>query len=415
MTATERQRLLAELAKVQYRIAERFGDGASSQESETAYLRAAKPILDALARDRKARRHEPRHFVGGRHPRDPKGQWTEHGPGGTKSKNPIKALSTGKAPNGVRWQAVPDDSDAIDLGSYVTSKSGVSGQVVGVSKYSDGTSNLTVLDDEGLDHKVDFGDLVQHAPRPPRVKKPTEQLIEERRGPRPKRARSSSGDVGGNGMAPYLMDDLPPLQPGNAQVEAVFKRHQEFIPNISKMVIPIVANHEQMRRADTGYEERGATGVASGLAVRPAYPSPFTTAMVHDKWLDDEAQVEAHRRSGYSAVTNGRTYAEVVAAHEIGHGIDFHLTDDERLEVFGALADALDLPAPAGSDRQTLDSWVQEHQPELAKKISIYSTTNSLEILAEIWAEYALSTKSRPPWPWTEAAGDVMRKAAATK
>lgn len=54
-------------------------------------------------------RADARHFVGKNHPRDPKGQWTEKGPGGTKSPDPAKARPT----TGV---GVDPDEPPIDLG-----------------------------------------------------------------------------------------------------------------------------------------------------------------------------------------------------------------------------------------------------------------------------------------------------------
>lgn len=357
---------------------------------------------------------EVRHFVGQRHPRDPKGQWTEYGPGGTKGKNPLRGMSTGKAPNGVRWQTVPDNPDAVILESYAKTSAGTSGKVVGVATYGDGSSKLRLLDDSGSYHDVNIGDLVQYAPRPARPRKPTRQLIEERRGPKPVRARSADGDVGGNGVAPYLLDDLPPVEPGVAQVDAVWARHRQFLPNIDKMAYHAVSTREQMLEADTGRVARGATEPAAGLAVRPLYPSPMTKVMIHDKYVDDYG-VELGQRSGYTSVNNARTQAEAYAAHEIGHAIDFHLNDGERREVFETLARELDLPAPVDASPETLDAWVKAHGRELSRKVSSYGTTNSLEILAEIWAEYALSTKNSPPYPWVEAVGDVMRRAAVTK
>lgn len=52
------------------------------------------PIPEGEGRGKAQPQSEGRHFIGGRHPRDPKGQWTELGPGGVKSKVPAKALPT---------------------------------------------------------------------------------------------------------------------------------------------------------------------------------------------------------------------------------------------------------------------------------------------------------------------------------
>lgn len=52
----------------------------------TSQLTELRTMLAELAAER--------HFVGGKHPRDPKGQWTEVGTGGLKSRKPMKALAT---------------------------------------------------------------------------------------------------------------------------------------------------------------------------------------------------------------------------------------------------------------------------------------------------------------------------------
>jgi hypothetical protein len=54
------------------------------------------------------------------------------------------------------------------------------------------------------------------------------------------------------------------------------------------------------------------------------------------------------------------------------------------------------------SGRQTPDpgSWVIEHEDTIKRQVSAYAVTDPLELEAELWKEYTMSSHPRPPAKW---------------
>lgn len=87
--------------------------------------------------------------------------------------------------------------------------------------------------------------------------------------------------------------------------------------------------------------------------------------------------------------------------HELGHHMDSLLTDTERENLFAELGDALEglepgtavsyqnrRVRPGAHGHPGADDWVSQNKALLTKHVSQYGTTNSRELLAELWTEF---------------------------
>lgn len=95
-------------------------------------------------------------------------------------------------------------------------------------------------------------------------------------------------------------------------------------------------------------------------------------------------------------------------AHELGHHVDFAgLRGRDRRAgyagIWNTLADEIGAPRPssvgAGATLEVygLDAWVQANKTLIANLISTYGSTDSAELLAEVWAEYSLNPAGARP------------------
>lgn len=125
--------------------------------------------------------------------------------------------------------------------------------------------------------------------------------------------------------------------------------------------------------------------------------------------------------------TDKYTLSDTVIAHEIGHGVHGQLgangiqgfgwnpviNNDESIQFWQDLADAIDVPRPVvqkheydqfgqargviGTEYVNLDNWFRKNSRAIQQKVSTYGgKKNVRELTAELWAEYTMSDHPRP-------------------
>jgi len=100
-------------------------------------------------------------------------------------------------------------------------------------------------------------------------------------------------------------------------------------------------------------------------------------------------------------------------AHEYGH----HVHDrwlmtapaKQRKRIVDELCLILGVDPPLHHDTNSLMRWGTKHQIAIANRVSKYGSTNILEMMAEVWAEYTLGD---PPRTHIREMGEVLRDAA---
>jgi len=92
----------------------------------------------------------------------------------------------------------------------------------------------------------------------------------------------------------------------------------------------------------------------------------------------------------------GTTALEHTVAHEVGHFLDFQMTDEQRYEMRLAFTKAVGLPDYVYGSNAIGD------RDKIAENLSRYGASFSgsarqrNEVIAEGWAEYVLSDRPRP-------------------
>lgn len=105
---------------------------------------------------------------------------------------------------------------------------------------------------------------------------------------------------------------------------------------------------------------------------------------------------------------------KAVFSHEFGHHVHAMLdnaSSAERLKFWQTVGDEISSPFPRGytTSRTDVDSWISRNKSEVEHMISKYGSTDSREMLAEIWCEYTANKNARP---WIKKIGAEMKRIA---
>ena len=111
-----------------------------------------------------------------------------------------------------------------------------------------------------------------------------------------------------------------------------------------------------------------------------------------------------YRDTGWWAHADpGRSMTETTIAHETGHAASGAMPPADRLSMdfWSKFAKSLGLPPPSTmggkyGDLADLEPWTKAHSDVLASEVSKYGAGHSMELMAEMWSEYTMSSSPRP-------------------
>lgn len=103
---------------------------------------------------------------------------------------------------------------------------------------------------------------------------------------------------------------------------------------------------------------------------------------------------------------------DALIAHEFGHHVHdrwINGSSRQKKEGWTGLARVLGVPPPRNFGNEGLLEWGEKHKTLIANSVSKYGSTNVLEMMAEVWAEYTLGD---PPRSHISDMGEVLQKLA---
>lgn len=171
------------------------------------------------------------------------------------------------------------------------------------------------------------------------------------------------------------------------------------VPGLAKLKITIT---EDLRGADDDPNALGETLPDNEIQVKPEVTRAYAGPGAEEMLVDDQS-------SGWWVPIDSKyTLADSVVGHEMGHVVASNLMDHpgagsyDSMRLWGAIAKATGVPPPhvlysyKGDKRADLPRWLDENQASIAMIVSKYGGTNLQELMAELWAEYSLSSSPRP-------------------
>lgn len=103
---------------------------------------------------------------------------------------------------------------------------------------------------------------------------------------------------------------------------------------------------------------------------------------------------------------------DALLAHEFGHHVHDRWINGsarQKKEGWTGIARGLGVPPPRNFGNDGLIEWGEKHKTLIANIVSKYGSTNVLEMLAEVWAEYTLGD---PPRSHISDMGEVLQRLA---
>ena len=200
---------------------------------------------------------------------------------------------------------------------------------------------------------------------------------------------------------------LPGMIPPPAQAQAAIAEIQHSL-DLQSRFIPKIAGHQVIRiEKPEGYEgNKGVMGVTLTQGGDQIEVSPNVSNVLTGGWSDREKKrVEA--RGWWTPSDPQYNLADTTVAHEMGHVVVDRIPQQALNDSWAGLAKVLGVKPPDTfkdpiSGRQTPDpgSWVIEHEDTIKRQVSAYAVTDPLELEAELWKEYTMSSHPRPPAKW---------------
>jgi hypothetical protein len=142
-------------------------------------------------------------------------------------------------------------------------------------------------------------------------------------------------------------------------------------------------------------------------------------------YMPDARQIALRPRDAYAnelnvrGGVNTRWYApcgheavgvRALIAHEFGHHVTYQglyrAARAVQEDFWQRVAGAFGVPAPTGLTREALDRWISQHRDAIEPQVSIYGSSNSVEMLAEVWQEYSTNPNARGP---QRIIGDLLK------
>jgi SPP1 gp7 family putative phage head morphogenesis protein len=151
----------------------------------------------------------------------------------------------------------------------------------------------------------------------------------------------------------------------------------------------------------------GSNNIGGYITLKPKVLNP----------VDGDALLYSDTENGWWVKPDqGQTLADLVTAHEVGHGVAAAFfgnttgTDTGKIgqpSLWGPLADAIGAPKP-DLDQETyggkeyssysaLSRWATQNRESITSSVSRYAAKNLNETLAELWAEYTTNSHPRNP------------------
>jgi hypothetical protein len=190
-----------------------------------------------------------------------------------------------------------------------------------------------------------------------------------------------------------------------AEVRRQYKHQDSLIPSVVRNTTTTVTDAPQRGPNSATLADYQASADIPFHGDTRLTPDIFTAM----KYGEAASVLRDGQRSGWWVPTDSRwSLADNVIAHEIGHGVAAKAfkgsvpQDDyfwrQFAEATGALYANMPYSDKMNSYRKDgINEWVKANAPALKKSISKYGTTNAAEMMAELWAEYSLSSSPRLP------------------
>jgi 8-oxo-dGTP pyrophosphatase MutT (NUDIX family) len=206
-----------------------------------------------------------------------------------------------------------------------------------------------------------------------------------------------------------------------AEIRSQFRQQDKFVPSVTR--------NTQITVTKAPQEKPGRKQGKSLADFQASWPDqPFHGVMrVTPDVFSAVNEAEASRvlkdavNHGWWVPTDSdHTLADNVIAHETGHGVAAKawgstrsVPQDMNFWVKFAKAAGIENEAIPDSFRENdVVVWLNVNRPSLEKAISQYGAVNTAEMMAELWAEYTLSSHPRPP---AQLYGDAAMAAIKAK
>lgn len=210
-----------------------------------------------------------------------------------------------------------------------------------------------------------------------------------------------------------------------AKIRSDLSHQAQFVPNIVKDIHVNVATPDQTLK-------KGVKGTSGGYVGGVNSRGDIIT--IHPK-LNALPGKGNNESSGYHVPTDsGYDRLSTTLGHEVGHSVHRRLPlggnsqelwdtlaakmglappklyettvqemRDQYPEAKGAIKDMLDELTQEKVDRSNgmvnrgqLNKWIKEHEAAIAKEVSTYGSSNTSELLAELWTEASMNQHPRP-------------------
>jgi hypothetical protein len=187
------------------------------------------------------------------------------------------------------------------------------------------------------------------------------------------------------------------------RVRSALDHQARFTPKTMLKLVEV----KEMDREAPSYGQAGVVGEYDERSRKMfLHPSAF---------LPRAQQVFEHEKKTNYISKCGQQFDSLdnLIAHEYGHHVHdrwiISAPAKVRKRIIGQLCASLGIDPPLHHDNESLLRWGTKHQVAIANRVGRYGSTNILEMMAEVWAEYTLGD---PPRGHIREMGDVLRDAA---
>jgi hypothetical protein len=203
---------------------------------------------------------------------------------------------------------------------------------------------------------------------------------------------------------------VPPpgvVSPGAAKLANV-KMDDAFRPDVTAALdmiehrVPGMLKGLTVRTKTRTSRDPGASAEYGKSDMAAEQGSKRGTVTLYTSVLKKAAPVEQSEKvtgglAGWNTRTGATSKVYRTVVHELGHRLDYAISPADRATLLDTVAGVMDVPRPAKYDRDTLDAWMRTHRYNVLSTFGgRYASTNDRELMAEIWASYALDPEPRP-------------------
>jgi hypothetical protein len=188
------------------------------------------------------------------------------------------------------------------------------------------------------------------------------------------------------------------------EVRSQFHHQDKLAPSVTRHSQATVTSAPKKTKKSATLADFAADGGSSFHGDVRLTPDIFSSANGDET---DRVLAEAKDSRWWVPTDAKWSLADNVTAHELGHGVAAKAWGNgnvpSSLKFWLDFSEATGIHTIPGSDgranggvaRETADKWISSNRYQLEKSLSEYGTTNAAEMMAELWAEYSLSSNPR--------------------